>query len=84
MTPLPGWVLIVLFAWIGWAAARWFCPGVGLLFEIWIVDASIFVVCWHRCHLCCPEHSYALVPLLGVRGCGVWWGVWCGVGGGKL
>jgi hypothetical protein len=25
--------------------------GVGLLFEIWIVDASIFVVCCVHCHV---------------------------------
>ena len=62
--------------------------GVGLLFEIWIVDASIFVVC-------CRQRPYArpgctASELLVGLGGGVCWvgvgalavpviGVWCGV-----
>jgi hypothetical protein len=39
---------------------------VGLLFEIWIVDASIFVVC---CVHCLPVSSHACL----VWGGGGWW-----------
>ena len=53
--------------------------GVGLLFEIWIVDASIFVVCCRQRGRAVPV--LRLLPLVWGGGGGP---VWCGVGGGKL
>ena len=47
------------------------CCGVGLLFEIWIVDASIFVVCCSSVpHMCCLECRAPCHPLKGVPGWG--------------
>ena len=67
-----------------WSARGVGGSGVGLLFEIWIVDASIFVVCcvhclvWFivgfGCGLCCLLVVFGRV--------GVWWGPFAVSGGG--
>jgi hypothetical protein len=52
----------------------WFL-GVGLLFEIWIVDASIFVVCCVHCHVWSIVGGWESVEGFA---CASLWGVWVG------
>ena len=58
--------------------------GVGLLFEIWIVDASIFVVCCVHCHVwfIVGIGFLALLVFWSSSGGWGWVGSFCGFGGG--
>jgi hypothetical protein len=54
-------------------AESWGGAGVGLLFEIWIVDASIFVVCCRQrlvVRVCVRAAGVLCLPVI-VGGCGV-------------